>query len=194
MGKLTADKAATWEKPMKSIHIICIGDEFLEGVAQEMTLEWLSGELSVMGGTVERAAIIRNEANSIVREIRHALLSAVRILITVGGLGATQKDVTLSAVAKATHRQIELNKHALKLIDDRLGGHGTTDYSREQSAEMARFPEGAAPIPNPSGIAPALVMRSGSTAIMCLPGTQGELHALFRGPLQPVLREIFQEE
>jgi nicotinamide-nucleotide amidase len=56
---------------------------------------------------------------------------------------------------------------------------------------MARLPAGAEPIVNPIGGAPAVLCRSGGTAIVSLPGVPGELEAIVDESLGGLFDEIF---
>jgi nicotinamide-nucleotide amidase len=57
---------------------------------------------------------------------------------------------------------------------------------------MARLPAGAEPIVNPIGGAPAVLCRSGGTAIVSLPGVPGELDAIVDQSLGSLFAEVFR--
>ena len=61
----------------------------------------------------------------------------------------------------------------------------------EARLKMARLPQGAAPVRNPVGGAPGVVLERGATTFVSLPGVPEELEAIVEQSLGPVFDRIF---
>ena len=61
----------------------------------------------------------------------------------------------------------------------------------EARLKMARLPQGAAPVRNPVGGAPGVVLERGATTFVSLPGVPEELAAIVEQSLDPVFERIF---
>lgn len=57
--------------------------------------------------------------------------------------------------------------------------------------KMAYLPQGAKPVANPVGAAPAAILEMGETALISLPGVPEELKGIYEESLQPTLKAIF---
>lgn len=65
---------------------------------------------------------------------------------------------------------------------------GGPEAAREK---MARLPDGARPLPNPVGTAPAVCVEVQGTILYVLPGVPAELDAIFAASVVPELRQRF---
>ena len=61
----------------------------------------------------------------------------------------------------------------------------------EARRKMARLPEGAEPVDNPVGGAPGVVLETGGTAVVSLPGVPGELRAIVHDSLDDLFARVF---
>ncbi|OGU14125.1 MAG: molybdopterin-binding protein [Geobacteraceae bacterium GWC2_53_11] len=180
-----------------TVELFIIGNELLIGEIQDTNTHWLCRELNALGGQVVRATLLRDTAPVIADEIRAALVRAPRVIITSGGLGPTADDLTLEALAQGLDRKLAPHDAALMMIRDRydeLAAQGSLSQGGLNPAreKMAWFPAGAHPLHNPVGTAPAVMIESGSTTIICLPGVPSELKGIFTTSLQPFLRTTFK--
>jgi len=181
---------------MVTIEIIAIGNELLLGDTLDTNTSWLCRTFTGLGGRVERAVLVRDDRPAIVREIRGALERGVQLLVTSGGLGPTDDDLTLQAVAEALERPLVLNERALALVREtyeRLAAAGYVADAQltESRVKMARLPQGAEPLENPVGAAPGVLLRLDRTTLVSLPGVPAELKAIVTGPLRPIWQELF---
>ncbi|MFL6277916.1 MAG: competence/damage-inducible protein A [Blastocatellia bacterium] len=181
---------------MLNVEIVVIGNELLLGMVQDTNSNYLCRMLRGMGGRVRHVAIVRDEADAIADEIRAALARPTGLLFTCGGLGPTDDDLTLAAIAQALGRQVEINPDARAFVERRYAelaaqGHVSSAAMTEARLKMARLPAGARIIDNPIGAAPAVVVMAGAARTVALPGVPAELKAIVEGPLQPLLKELF---
>jgi nicotinamide-nucleotide amidase len=179
-----------------NVEIVTIGNEVLLGFVQDTNSNYLCRVVRGMGGRVRRIAIVRDEINAIAEEISASLARRTDIIFTCGGLGPTDDDLTVSGVAEATHRELELNPAARDFIQRRYQQLAKTGYvanaaMTESRLKMARLPQLAVVIENPLGAAPAMAVAAGSSRIVSLPGVPSELKSIVEGPLQALLNEVF---
>ncbi|MBC7962134.1 MAG: competence/damage-inducible protein A [Steroidobacteraceae bacterium] len=180
-----------------SVEIFIIGNEILIGDIQDTNTNWLCREIDRIGGRVERAVVLRDEEQVIADELKAALARGADVIITSGGLGPTADDLSLAAVARGAGLPLLLHQQALRMIRqryDELTAQGVLSLGGLNPAreKMAWLPEGALPLHNPVGTAPAVLLSVGQTCIISLPGVPSELKGIFNSSLQPFLLETFR--
>lgn len=181
---------------MINVEILTIGNEILLGLVQDTNSNYLCRVVRGMGGRVRHIATPRDEIDAIADDIESSMARGSHLIITCGGLGPTDDDVTLAAVAKATLRNLELNAVAKELVEQRYRelaskGHVRDAIMSEARLKMARLPADSRPIANPVGAAPAVMLELDKTRIVSLPGVPAELKGIVEGPLQTFLSDIF---
>ena len=181
---------------MVNVEIVTIGNEVLLGLVQDTNSNYLCRVVREMGGRVRHIAVVRDEVDSIAQEVRASLARRADLVFTCGGLGPTDDDLTLAAIAEATGRRLELNETARDFIERRYrelarAGYVASPQISESRLKMARLPEGSRPVDNPVGAAPAVAISAGANRIVSLPGVPAELKAIIEGPLQTLLNEVF---
>jgi molybdenum cofactor synthesis domain-containing protein len=180
-----------------TLEIFIIGNEILIGDIQDTNTNWLCKEINSLGGHVVRATVLRDELEVIAAEIHAALQRGARVIFTSGGLGPTADDLTLTAVAKGVGVEIRLHELALQMVKDSydalfakgIMAQGGLNPAREK---MAWLPEGGMPLDNPVGTAPGVLLQTGQTTIISLPGVPSELKGIFNSSLQPFLQKTFK--
>jgi nicotinamide-nucleotide amidase len=178
-----------------NVEIVTVGNEVLLGLVQDTNSNYLCRVVRGMGGRVRRIVIVRDEIPAIAEEVRASLGRRADIIFTCGGLGPTDDDLTLAAVAEATGRQLELNAAARLFVERRhkeLAGAGyiASAEMTEPRLKMARLPQRAAVVENPVGTAPAMSLAVDDSRVVSLPGVPAELKSIVEGPLQALLNEV----
>lgn len=181
---------------MPTASLLAIGNELLNGAVRDTNLFSLSQNLTRMGFSVEYAAMVRDNPQKIADVVLFLLAQQPDVLLCSGGLGPTEDDLTLSALAEALYMPLTLNSAAVDLVEshyDRLlAQHYLTQrgpaFAREK---MATLPLGAQPLPNPVGTAPGVQMEYQGTVIYVLPGVPAELEAIFAASVAPELLRRF---
>jgi nicotinamide-nucleotide amidase len=181
---------------MITVEIIIIGNEVLLGMVQDTNSNYLCRVVRGMGGRVRHVAIVRDEIDSIAEEICASLARRADLIFTCGGLGPTDDDLTIAAVAVAAGRELELNPTAREMVERRYrelarAGYVKSGVMTEARLKMARLAEGSHVIENPVGAAPAAALEVNGSRIISLPGVPAELKAIIEGPLQQLLGELF---
>lgn len=164
---------------MESI-IIVTGEELLRGKTLDYNSYWIAKRLTGLGIDIRRKSTVPDSRAAIQHTIQAALDREMDLIVTVGGLGPTPKDATLKAVAEAIGGKLELHKQALELVRknyQRFYQLGFVDSPEmtEARKKMARLPEGATPLKNEIGVAPAVKTPYKDTSILSLPGVPSEM-------------------
>lgn len=183
---------------MTTVEIIAVGNELLVGDVLDTNTNWLCKKFTGIGGKVQRAVMVGDDLQSIGRQLKSTLNRETKLIIVMGGLGPTADDMTLQAVAQAIGRKLELNSEALRFVAERYRDFAAKGYVDDPSMtpsrqKMAILPEGATPLDNFVGAAPAVLLHVGESIVVCLPGVPTEMKSIFEGSLQPTLTELFGE-
>lgn len=178
--------------------IIVVGNEILLGDVLDTNSHWLCSQLTGLGGDVRRVCQIRDELQAIERALRQAIERDANLIITTGGLGPTDDDLTLKAVAQALGRDLRLHPLAYEWVSakyEELARQGYVDSPEmtPSRAKMAHLPSGAEPLANDVGAAPGVLLREQGCTLVSLPGVPAELKDIFQGALRPTLTRLLGE-
>ncbi|MCH2175501.1 MAG: CinA family nicotinamide mononucleotide deamidase-related protein [Lentisphaeria bacterium] len=170
------------------LEIICLGTELLTGETLNTNLQFLGSELDPLGIEIFESVTIPDEPD----RTREAILRAFErghTVITVGGLGPTQDDMTRDIVAETLgdklHINSELSDHIRGIYQKNVGHTNPQAWERQAS-----FPEKAIPLFNHVGTAPGMWYDDGIRRIAMLPGPPNELKPMFRQKLLPILTPL----
>jgi len=171
--------------------IVAIGNELLIGKTLDTNSHWLAIQIGKLGAELRRITTVRDRHSEIARAIHDALSRRPDFLLTLGGLGPTHDDITLSSVSRLLNRRLVLNPDALNFLRSRyLQRFGPGVKLTPPRIKMARFPEGAVPLPNPVGTAPAPCLRLHGTTMVALPGVPKEMRAIFKHSVAPMIEKF----
>ncbi len=181
---------------MPTASLLAIGNELLNGAVRDANLYTLSQHLTQMGFNVEYAVMTRDLPDKIAAALSFILAHRPDVVLCSGGLGPTEDDLTLAALAEALDLPLEVNAAAVELVEAHysrlLKQHYLTHHGPEFARrKMATLPEGASPLPNPVGTAPGVKLDYQGTLIYVLPGVPAELEAIFAATIVPELLQRF---
>jgi nicotinamide-nucleotide amidase len=124
--------------------------------------------------------------------IRGALADALSrsdVVITSGGLGPTEDDITRESIAELLDRPLEFRDD---LYADLVACFQRFRFTMsENNKKQAMAPRGAIGIENPHGTAPGLIVEDPRGTIICMPGVPSELKPMLLEKVIPYLRERF---
>ncbi len=96
--------------------IIAIGSELLLGQITDTNSTWIAQRLAENGIELVRTTTVEDDLPRIQEAIQEALIRSL-IIITTGGIGPTEDDLTREAVAQATKRQLIFQPHLMEQIE-----------------------------------------------------------------------------
>jgi len=184
--------------PPTIIEIICIGNELLIGKTLNTNAQWLAKRITALALEIPRITIVGDNVEEISRVLQEAIQRNPRFIITTGGLGPTFDDKTLEGIAMGLKRKLAVHDQALKMIKEKYrqyveeGRMERTELTSHH-VKMARLPEGAKPIFNPVGTAPAVITKHDDVTVIALPGVPSEMKAIFEESVAPLLKEAAGE-
>lgn len=164
--------------------ILSVGTELLMGQIANTDAQYISRRLSELGITIYRHTTVGDNPARVKQALNEAL-SRADIVITTGGLGPTEDDLTKEMVAEYFGLEMRLHEPSLQAIEAFVNraGHPMTDNNRKQ----AYIPEGATIMENRVGTAPGCIVTSGEKAVAVLPGPPHEMKDMFDRQLAPWL-------
>jgi competence/damage-inducible protein CinA-like protein len=159
-----------------SAEIIAIGSELLAPDRTDTNSLWLTEKLNRLGIEVKLKTIVGDDDSRLEEAIKDATRRS-KVVITTGGLGPTEDDITRKVTARALGRRLLLDENVLAEIRQRFQAFGVT--MPERNSRQAMVIEDAEVLPNPNGTAPGLFIDHNGTAIVLLPGPPREMHPMF---------------
>lgn len=164
--------------------ILSVGTELLMGQIANTDAQYISRRLSELGITIHRQVTVGDNPAR-VREAIGEALSRADIVITTGGLGPTEDDLTKEMVAEYFSLPMELHQPSMDALESfmsRLGREMTPN-----NLKQAYFPAGSIIMPNLCGTAPGCIVEKDGKAVAVLPGPPRELIDMFDRQLAPYL-------
>lgn len=165
--------------------VLSIGDELTLGQSLDTNSRWLSARLLERGVVTVRRVTVPDDAGAIERAMREGAADAP-LVISTGGLGPTEDDLTRIALAAALGDGLVEDADALRAIESWYAARGARMPATNRV--QAQRPSGAACLPNPHGTAPGLRARLGGADVFCLPGPPREMGPMFESCVAPALR------
>ena len=141
--------------PAVTACVIVIGNEILSGRTQDINLNHIATTLGDWGIQVHHARVIPDDEAIIVTTINE-VRAAYDYVFTTGGIGPTHDDITAVCIAKAF--AVPVIQHPE--IAERIRQRTAPEDIMASRLLMARVPEGASLIENPSGGPQGFVMEN----------------------------------
>src|SRR5205823_14087115 len=167
---------------MLAAEIIAIGSELLAPDRTDTNSLWLTEKLNRIGIDVKLKTIVGDDDARLEELIKDAVKRS-RVVITTGGLGPTEDDITRKVVARALGRQLALDENVLAEIRARFQSFGVN--MPERNSRQAMVIDGAAVLPNPNGTAPGLLVKLQDCVAALLPGPPREMKPMFENHVLP---------
>jgi nicotinamide-nucleotide amidase len=168
--------------------IVAIGSELLLGQIVDTNSAWMAQRLADLGVNLFYKTIVGDNPGRM-REILTNGLERSDVVITSGGIGPTQDDLTREIVAEITGRELVLDEGLLEQLRSRFQRRGITLTPNNE--KQAYIPSGAIPVENPNGTAPSFIVEDPRGVVISLPGVPFEMKWLFENEVEPYLQKKF---
>lgn len=170
---------------MKSA-ILSIGTELLFGQITNTNTVFLSQQLNALGiDVLYHYTVGDNPAR--LKEMLQFARRDCDLIITTGGLGPTQDDLTKEIVCETLHDMLVLHQPSMKQLEAIFAQSNTA--MTENNRKQAYMPSRATVFANHCGTAPGFALEEDGTAILCLPGPPFEMKQMFRESVIPYLEQ-----
>ncbi|HEX4108290.1 MAG TPA: competence/damage-inducible protein A [Solirubrobacteraceae bacterium] len=166
--------------------IVVTGTEVIDGRVSDRNGPWVSERLADLGVEVAYISIVGDRPEDVEAALRFQAGEGVDLIVTSGGLGPTEDDLTAEVVGRFQGREIvldpELEAEIAGILRPLAARYPSldTDAVREANRSQAMIPEGST-ILHPVGTAPGLVVpptNAGPTVVV-LPGPPRELQPMW---------------
>lgn len=164
----------TRSKHVLTAEILTVGTEILLGNIVNANAAFLSRGLAALGVAVFRHTSVGDNAERLSSALSCAFENA-DVVITTGGLGPTQDDITKHVAAKFFGLETEMHEESRQRI---LARFGERDLP-ENVERNAIVPWGAKVLPNDNGSAPGICIESKGKILIMLPGPPHEMQPMF---------------
>src|SRR5713226_6091523 len=172
---------------MLSAEIIAIGSELLTPQFKDTNSLYLTEQLNAIGIPVVTKTITGDDEHYLEQATRGSL-ARTPLLITIGGLGPTEDDVTRKVIARVLQRQLVLNDEILARLQRRFKSRGVEMPAN--NARQALVLTGSDILENNNGTAPGLWVTAEKNHVILLPGPPSELKPMFEKSCMSRLHEM----
>lgn len=156
--------------------IISVGTEILLGDILNTNTQFLSKELAAIGIEVYRQETIGDNEGRLLEMLQEAF-NRCDIVITTGGLGPTNDDLTKEAACRFFNMSLELHEESLSELKNYF--NRLNRKISESNYKQAYFPKEAKVLPNPNGTAPGAILEKNGKTIIILPGPPREMKPMY---------------
>ncbi|MGB6608057.1 MAG: competence/damage-inducible protein A [Atribacterota bacterium] len=168
--------------------IISIGSEILRGQITDTNANFIAKKLVESGIDLEHISAVSDNPESLLSILKLALQRS-DLIITTGGLGPTEDDITYQTIARALNLKLikypEAEENLKKIL------HKIKIKVSPSNLKQVYLPEGAKIIINQYGTAPAMILEKDNKIICSFPGVPHEMKNLIEENLIPYLKEKF---
>lgn len=166
--------------------VVSVGTELLLGQITDTDAVFLAQMLSRLGISLHHRTTVGDNPQRILETLRLAL-SRADLVLTIGGLGPTEDDLTKEMAAEAL---------GVTLVEDAAHAAWLRDFfaRRDTAPPPSFFKQALVPVegrglPNPHGTALGALFEKNDKLVICLPGPPSELMAMVEQSVEPFLRE-----
>lgn len=164
--------------------VITIGNEILLGTTLNTNLAWLAHELAAIGLPVEFSLTVKDEPEAISQALKQAW-EACDVVITTGGLGPTEDDITKNSIASFFGAELVFHPEIWEGIQKMFA------FRKMKIPEcnrcQAMVPTNFEVLKNERGTAPGLFFEDRSKSFFAFAGVPLEMKHVFEKQAKPLL-------
>jgi len=168
--------------------IIAIGSELILGQLVDTNSFYIAKRLAENGIELVQTTTVGDDLQQMKEVIREAA-NRSQIVITTGGIGPTEDDLTREVIAEVFQRPLTFQPHLMEQIETLFKKRGFR--MAENNRKQAYIPKGSIPIENPKGTAPGFIVEHSNGSIISIPGVPPEMEYLMANTVIPYLRKRF---
>ncbi|WP_027633548.1 competence/damage-inducible protein A [Clostridium hydrogeniformans] len=168
--------------------IISVGTELLLGDIVNTNAQFLAKELADLGIDMYHQTVVGDNEERLLRAFDEAFKTC-DIIITTGGLGPTEDDLTKEMAAKYFNKELICHEESYRHLEEYFKKSGMR--LSENNKKQAYFPKDAIILKNICGTAPgAIIKGENNKAIVVLPGPPREMTTMFKNEVKPYLESL----
>ncbi len=170
------------------VELVTTGSELLLGQIINSNSAYMASHLNDIGFDVLYQTTVGDNHDRM-KSVIECALSRADIVITTGGLGPTQGDITKYVCAEITGRQMVTHEESRRRMDEHFISRNIK--MTQNNMRQVFVPENAHIFINYNGIAPGIVQEYNGKYLINLPGPPREMKDMFDRSLKPFLKEKF---
>lgn len=167
--------------------IISIGTEILLGEILDTTAQYIASRLPALGIDLYWISAAGDNLGRLTEVIGRAW-NRSDIVITTGGLGPTEDDLTREAIAQALGEELYVDPVLEQEIREFFGRRNMP--MPERNIKQAMLIPSARPIVNPRGTAPGWWVEREGRTIISMPGVPQEMTRMWEEEVSPRLAKL----
>ena len=171
---------------MRGAEIVSVGTEHLVGQIVDTNATYLCTVLAKLGVPVYFRSTVGDNVQR-VQDVFRLALERADLVVSTGGLGPTDDDLTVAAVADLLGLPLERNEEAWAHVQEFFRERRRPMTSQQE--KQAMVPRGARIIPNARGSAPGVIIEREGKTLIFLPGVPREMKGMMEDHVVPYLRE-----
>ncbi|HEU4752743.1 MAG TPA: CinA family nicotinamide mononucleotide deamidase-related protein, partial [Armatimonadota bacterium] len=166
--------------------IISVGTELLRGQITDTNAAYLGRTLAGLGIDLYYKSTVGDNEGRILDTLRRARDRA-DLIITSGGLGPTEDDLTKECVARVFDEELVMDEPSLQQLRAFFARRGIE--MPERNAKQALIYRTGRTLPNPNGTAPGALLEKDGKIAVSLPGPPNEMIPMLENHVVPFLTE-----
>lgn len=166
--------------------ILSVGTELLFGQITNTNTVFLSQQMNLLGFDVMYHYTVGDNAKRL-EEIIHLAFKDCDLVLTTGGLGPTQDDLTKETACRVLEDQLVLHEPTMERLYNFFEKQNR--QMTENNKKQAYMPSRAVIFENNQGTAPGFALEKDGKYIICMPGPPREMTCMFRESVLPYLEE-----
>lgn len=167
--------------------ILSIGTELLLGQIVDTNANFLAQQLPALGLDLFYVSQIGDNLQRLADAFRRGL-DRSDVIVTTGGLGPTEDDLTREAIAEVFGEPLEIQPHLESDLRAFFERRGRTMPAR--NVKQATTIRSGTYLPNPIGTAPGWWVERDGKVIVSMPGVPHEMHKMWAEQAQPRLARL----
>jgi nicotinamide-nucleotide amidase len=168
--------------------IIAIGSELLLGQIIDTNSSYIAKRLAENGIELVQTTMVGDDLQRM-KEVIREVANRSQVVITTGGIGPTEDDLTREVIAEVFQRPLTFQPHLMEQIETLFKKRGFRMV--ESNRKQAYIPKGSIPIENPKGTAPGFIVEHSNGSVISIPGVPPEIEYLMENTVIPYLRKRF---
>lgn len=177
-----------------NVEIINVGTELLLGEIINTNATYLQKMCKDLGFNVYFQTVVGDNSDRFLDCLDNAFLRGADCIITTGGLGPTEDDLTKELSAKYLGLEMVYNDQEAKKVHDKCCFVIGSDKVTENNFKQAYFPVDCYVLDNAIGTANGCVMSKDDRMIVNLPGPPKEMKYVVDHQLKPYLEKYRQDK
>ena len=169
------------------VALISVGTELLMGQTVNTNVVYLSQQLNLLGFDVLYHHTVGDNPGRL-REVIDLSRKDCDLILTTGGLGPTQDDLTKEIACEAFHDELVLHEPSMAALKEAFCKRHR--HMTDNNLKQAYMPTRAVVFDNDQGTAPGFALEDHGDYIICIPGPPREMKAMYQRRVKPFLESM----